>query len=187
MPTLEEIKAYIKEGSETRNSVDPEQLMRIGSEIGKRLLSGSKLLIMGNGGSAADSQHFAAELVCRFEKERKPLSAFALTTDTSAVTAISNDYAYPQVFARQIKAHARKGDIVFGISTSGNSENVINGIEEAGKLGCYTITLTGNKGKLRGMADENISIAHGRTAVIQESHIMVIHLLSKIIEDMVNE
>jgi len=183
----EVIKNYIKEGSEARNSVDIEKLIHVGNEISKRLLNGSVIFVMGNGGSAADAQHFVAELVGRFEKERKPVPAIALTTNTSILTAISNDYDYSEVFARQVKALAKKDDVVFGISTSGNSKNVIKGVEEANKIGCFTVSLTGSGGALSRISKESIMVNSQRTSIIQESHIMVIHILSKIIEDAVSD
>jgi D-sedoheptulose 7-phosphate isomerase len=181
------IKKYIEEGSEARNSVDIERLSGIGEEISRRVLNESMIFVMGNGGSAADAQHFVAELVGRFEKERRPVPAVALTTNTSILTAISNDYDYSEVFARQVKALAKKGDIVFGISTSGNSKNVIRGVEEANEIGCFTVSLTGSKGALTKIAKENIMVNSQRTSIIQEAHIMIIHILSKIIEDAIDK
>jgi D-sedoheptulose 7-phosphate isomerase len=144
---------------------------------------GGKLLIFGNGGSAADSQHIAAELVGRFKIERKALPAIALTTDTSALTAIANDYGYEAVFSRQLEALASKGDVALGISTSGNSKNVIEAFKKARSLGLKTIALTGGDGgKVKKEADISIIVASKDTPRVQESHIMIGHILSALIE-----
>ncbi len=147
------------------------------------LKNGKKLVIFGNGGSAADAQHFAAELVGRFEKERPGLAAIALTTDTSALTAISNDFGYDEVFSRQVQALVQAGDIVVGISTSGNSQSVLNGIEAAKKLKAWTAVLTGmTGGKLKGVADCCVTVPSQRTAHIQECHIALIHAICAVID-----
>lgn len=139
---------------------------------------------MGNGGSAADSQHIAAEFVGRFEKERRPLPAMALNTNTSSVTAISNDYSYDSVFERQIRAFAVKGDVIVGISTSGNSTNIVNGLAAAREIGCYCIAMTGeSEGKVREFSNEVIKVPSGRTSLIQEVHIAIGHIWSKLVED----
>lgn len=148
----------------------------------KALGQGSKILIAGNGGSAADAQHIAAELVGRFEKERAGMAAIALTTDTSALTAIANDYGYQRVFARQLEALGNKGDVFIGISTSGNSGNIVEAVKVAKDKGLHTICLTGNGGKLPGLCDIAISIPETRTATIQECHIMIGHILCSLIE-----
>jgi len=143
--------------------------------------SGNKLLICGNGGSAADSQHFAAEFTGRYEMERKPLPAIALTTDTSALTAIGNDYSYEVVFSKQVEALATKGDVLFAISTSGNSANVVKAIEVAKQKGMLIIGLTGKDGgkiaKMLDSHDINICATTNRTARIQEIHILVLHTI----------
>ncbi len=139
---------------------------------------GGKVLFMGNGGSAADSQHLAAEFVVRYKKERPTMAAIALTTDTSILTAHSNDYSFDSVFSRQIEALARPGDIVIGLSTSGNSPNVIDGIEQAKKVGCITYAWTGeNGGKLLNVADETFRMPSSETARIQEAHMLIGHWL----------
>lgn len=150
----------------------------------KSLKTGGKLIIFGNGGSAADSQHIAAELVGRFKKERKALAAIALTTNTSTLTAIANDYGYDATFSRQIEALGRKGDVALGISTSGNSKNVIEALKKAGALGIVTIGMAGGDGG-RMKADCDILIKTGikNTARAQESHIMIGHILCELIED----
>jgi D-sedoheptulose 7-phosphate isomerase len=147
------------------------------------LKAGNKILLFGNGGSAADAQHLAAELVGRYKMERKALPAIALTTDTSILTALSNDYSFDAVFARQLEGLAKKGDIAFGISTSGNSKNVLLGLEKAKTLGCKTIGLLGcGGGKIAKAADLSITIPGKNTPRIQESHITIGHILCQLIE-----
>lgn len=146
-------------------------------------VSGNKLLVMGNGGSAADAQHFAAEMVGRFLMERRALPAIALTTDTSALTAIGNDYGFDMVFSRQVEALARPGDVVVGISTSGNSENISLALQSARKLGCRTIALLGRDGgKIRDLVDIPLIIPSSATPRIQEGHITVIHIMCDLLE-----
>ncbi len=145
------------------------------------LQSGGKVMACGNGGSAADSQHFAAELLNRFEKERPPLAAIALTTDTSTLTSIANDYRYEDVFAKQIQALGKKGDVLLAISTSGNSPNVIEAIHVAHALGVRVVALTGrNGGKINALLsadDIHLCVPVERTARIQECHLLTIHCL----------
>ncbi len=145
--------------------------------------TGHKALFFGNGGSAADSQHLAAEFVGRYLRERKPLPALALNANSSAVTAIGNDYGYDQVFARQIQALAVAGDVAVGISTSGNSRNVIEGMVCARNLGLFTIALTGSTGgQLRGLADILLAVPSDETPRIQECHILIGHALAEAVE-----
>ncbi|MDD2729349.1 D-sedoheptulose 7-phosphate isomerase [Malikia sp.] len=147
------------------------------------LHSGGKLLFCGNGGSAADSQHLAAELTGRFIKDRKPLAALALSTDTSALTCIANDYSFDEVFARQVLGLGRAGDVLVGISTSGNSRNVIRAVEEAKALGMSVIGLLGRDGgALRELCDVPIVVPSPATARIQEAHILIGHTLCGLIE-----
>ena len=145
------------------------------------LKSGGKVMACGNGGSAADSQHFAAELMGRFERERQELAAIALTTDSSILTAIGNDYSYEEVFSKQVCGLGKKGDILLGISTSGNSKNVIKAIEAAKKRGIKIIALTGNGGgKIAILLDEediHLCVPSNRTARIQEVHLVLLHSL----------
>jgi D-sedoheptulose 7-phosphate isomerase len=152
--------------------------------IGKSIANGGKFLIMGNGGSAADAQHMAAEMVGRMLIERRPLPAIALTTDTSILTAVGNDYGYDYVFLKQIQALARKGDVVLGISTSGNSKNILLAAEEAKKLGCTLITLTGGSGgKLMEMGDIRINASLGKNSSrVQESHLFALHSLVDVLD-----
>ncbi len=147
------------------------------------LQGGSKVLIAGNGGSAADAQHIAAELTGRYVKERKALPAIALTVDTSALTAISNDYGYDHVFSRQIAALARPGDLFIAISTSGNSKNVIHALHTAKEYGCLTLGLSGRDGgEMNNLCDLNIVVPDGTTARIQEMHILIGHIMCKAID-----
>jgi D-sedoheptulose 7-phosphate isomerase len=145
------------------------------------LRAGNKVLACGNGGSAADAQHFAAELLNRFEMERAPLAAVALTTDSSTLTSIANDYAYEQVFAKQVLGLGRRGDALLAISTSGNSKNVIEAMQAARSLGVRVIALTGSGGgrmaALLSADDVHICVPHKRTARIQEVHLLVLHCL----------
>jgi D-sedoheptulose 7-phosphate isomerase len=142
-----------------------------------------KVLLCGNGGSAADAQHIAAELSGRFYYDRDPLYAEALHVNTSYVTAVANDYAYDEIYARMVKAAGRQGDVLIGLSTSGNSANVIKAFAQARALGVTTIALTGSKGgKLASMADVAIKIPSDNTARIQEAHILVGHVICEIIE-----
>jgi D-sedoheptulose 7-phosphate isomerase len=143
---------------------------------------GNKILIAGNGGSAADAQHFAAEIVCRYKKKRKGYPAIALTTDTSILTAWSNDYDFDNVFERQIEALGKTGDIFLGISTSGNSENIIKAVDKAKKMKMRTICLLGREGKLKKKADVCIMVPSDNIPRIQETHIMVLHIIAEELE-----
>ncbi|MCL5412338.1 MAG: D-sedoheptulose 7-phosphate isomerase [Candidatus Marsarchaeota archaeon] len=182
---LGDVSAYLREGADARMRVDPKLVYAIGKRIGDCFLGGNKLILMGNGGSAADAQHIAAEFVGRFERERRPVPAIALHTNTSSLTAIGNDYGFDSVFERQVEAFARKGDVVIGISTSGNSENVLRAIKKAKDTGCVTVGFTGKSGgKLASMVDYALMVESSRTSIIQEVHIAVGHMISKIAEDM---
>jgi D-sedoheptulose 7-phosphate isomerase len=145
------------------------------------LSNGNKILACGNGGSAADSQHFAAELIGRFERERLPLPALALTTDSSIMTAVANDYSFNEVFSKQVQALGQAGDILLAISTSGNSVSIINAINAAYERDMHIVALTGKGGgeigKLLTDADVNICVPHSRTARIQEVHLLTIHCI----------
>lgn len=145
------------------------------------LRAGGKVMVCGNGGSAADAQHFAAELIGRFERERQELAAIALTTDTSILTAVGNDYSYDEIFSKQVRGLGKPGDILLGISTSGNSKNVVKAIEAAKKLGIKIIALTGNGGgkiaELLDKDDIHLCAPSTRTARIQETHLVLLHAL----------
>jgi|SRR5438874_322826 D-sedoheptulose 7-phosphate isomerase len=161
-------------------------LVRAGRLLAEALRAGGKALACGNGGSAADAQHFAAELVNRFETERPPLAAVALTTDTSTLTSIANDYAYQQVFAKQVRAIGRRGDVLLAISTSGNSGNVVEAMHAAREIGVRIIALTGNGGgKMAGLLsseDVHVCVPHKNTARIQEVHLLALHCICDAID-----
>jgi D-sedoheptulose 7-phosphate isomerase len=152
--------------------------------VAAALAAGHKLLLFGNGGSAADAQHIAAEFVNRFKIERAPLPAIALTTDTSALTSIANDYGYAEVFAKQVQALARTGDVALAISTSGNAPNVLRGVAACRRLGVRVIALTGGTGgKLAGTAEIVLRVgASSETARIQETHILVGHVICELVD-----
>lgn len=147
------------------------------------LAAGNKLLVFGNGGSAADAQHFAGEIVGRFKLERRALPAIALSTDTSILTAVGNDYGFDQIFARQVEAHARPGDVLVGISTSGNSTNVRLALEAGAKLGCRSVALLGKDGgSIKDVAELSLIVPSSDTPRIQEGHITMIHILCDLVE-----
>jgi phosphoheptose isomerase len=162
---------------------DPQPILDAVASIVGSLRHGGKLLLFGNGGSAADSQHVAAELVGRFQFDRAALSAIALTTDTSILTSIGNDYAFDRVFARQIEALGRPGDVAFAISTTGTSPNVVAALEAAQALGLQTIALTGNDGGVVGRAAAiHINVPSDVTARVQEVHRTLLHVICDIVE-----
>lgn len=151
-------------------------LKTAGDTLLQCLLDGGKLMLCGNGGSASDAQHFAAEIVGRFERERAAYPAMALSTDTSILTAVGNDYGYHEVFARQIAGLGRPGDVLIGISTSGHSENVIRAVEQAQSMGMKTVGLLGRDGgNLKHMVNQPIVVSSTTTARIQETHIFILH------------
>ena len=160
-----------------------DQIEKISSIIITSIKNGGKVLIAGNGGSAADAQHFAAELVGRFVLERNGYPAIALTTDSSILTAIGNDYGYDYVFSRQVQALGNENDVFIGISTSGNSKNVILAIEEAKKCNMKVVGLIGKDGgKMKDMCDVSINFNYTQTARIQEHHLMTYHIICEIVE-----
>ncbi len=167
-----------------------EQTIRTGTNLilkGAQMLaeclaSGHKIMIFGNGGSAADAQHIAAEFVNRFNIERSPLAAIALTTDSSILTSIGNDYHFDQVFSKQIQALGKKHDIAWGISTSGNSRNVIEAVEAAKRIDLTTIGMTGSGGRLADCADLVFTVQSEITAHIQETHITIAHILCDLVD-----
>jgi D-sedoheptulose 7-phosphate isomerase len=159
-------------------------LVAAGLRMGECLRGGGRVLAFGNGGSAADAQHLAGELVGRFRRDRAALSAIALTTDSSVVTAIGNDMGYESVFRRQVEAHGRPGDVAVGITTSGRSPNVVQALQRARERGLVTMGLTGGGGgNLVGAVDYLIDVPHAETARIQEVHVMVVHVLCQIVEE----
>ncbi len=161
-----------------------DALATVASHVSKSLKSGGKVMLCGNGGSAADSQHIAAELIGRFEKERASMAALALTTDTSALTAIGNDYGYDQVFSRQVEGIGQPGDVLIGISTSGNSANVVKAMEAAAHKNITTVALVGDKpgGAMQAIADYVLAAPSTNTARIQECHILMMHILCQLVE-----
>jgi D-sedoheptulose 7-phosphate isomerase len=160
---------------------DIEKVCKISQETIKE---GKKIILMGNGGSAADAQHIAAEFTGRYKIERRGLPAIALTTDTSALTAIGNDYGYNHVFDRQVEAIANKGDLLIGISSTGNSENVIEAFKKGKEIGCKSIGLSGKGGGLfNGNCDFNLVVPSQNTPRVQEMHILIGHIICQIIDN----
>jgi len=163
-----------------KNNAD--HIVKSADMLAECITTGHKILIFGNGGSAADAQHIAAEFVNRFKIERPPLAAIALTCDTSIITSIGNDYDFDEIFSKQIKALGNKDDIAIGISTSGNSKNVIKAINAAKKIGLLTIGMTGRGGKLASCADLVLNVESDVTARIQETHITMGHILCDLVD-----
>jgi len=175
----------LKEGSDLRLKMAETMSAEIGTAaaaIAEAFKAGRKLLLFGNGGSAADAQHIAAEFMNRFLIERPPLPAIALTTDTSILTSIANDYAFDEIFSKQVKALGKKGDVALGITTSGSSGNVLKALRAAKKMGITTIALTGEGGKAASLADIALQIPSRSTPRIQEAHIAVGHILCDLID-----
>ena len=161
----------------------PEPVVAAAAAIGAALQAGGKLLLFGNGGSAADAQHVAAEFVGRFQRERAAMAAIALTTDASVLTSVGNDYAFDRVFARQVEALGRKGDVAFGISTSGVSPNVVAALTAARALGLQTIALTGRDGGAVGRAAAiHVNVPADNTARVQEVHRTMLHVICDVVE-----
>ena len=161
-----------------------EEVSRFAEACREAIAAGHMVYLMGNGGSACDCQHFAAELVGRFQRERQAMAAVALTTDTSILTALANDYGFDRVFARQVDALVRTGDIVVGLSTSGNSPNIVNGLERARERGALTVGMTGcSGGAVKELCDICIRIPSEVTARIQEAHLLVEHLVCQRLEE----
>ncbi len=180
------VRQQLRQSAEVKQSL-AEQAAATIVEMAGRIIDcirrGGKVLFCGNGGSAADAQHLAAELVGRFGRGRPPLAAIALTTDTSVLTCLSNDYGFEDVFSKQVEAHGRKGDILVGISTSGTSENVLRAVKKARQLGLVTIALTGSKeGPLARAADLILKVPHENSQRIQEAHIAVGHIVLDLLE-----
>ena len=184
---MERVKNLLNISADLKKTVAEtlsSEILDAAQKIQGRLEAGGKLLLMGNGGSAGDAQHIAAELVGRFKKERKAMPALALTVDTSSLTALGNDYGFDTIFERQVEALANKNDTVIGISTSGNSENIIRAINKANSIGAFTIGLLGNDGgKLKDAVNLPIIIPSNDTARIQEVHITIGHIICEIIEE----
>jgi D-sedoheptulose 7-phosphate isomerase len=192
MSQAENLKKHFEEGIELRRKMAdtmPADIARAGEALAQALKAGRKVLSCGNGGSAADSQHFAAELVGRFERERPGLAGISLTTDTSALTAIANDYDFNRVFSKQVEALGQAGDFLLGISTSGNSKNVIEAIKAAQARSMGVIALTGRDGGEMGRimrpGDFHLNVAHPRTMRVQEIHLLVIHCLCEVVDNVI--
>ncbi|MFM9906914.1 MAG: SIS domain-containing protein [Nitrospiraceae bacterium] len=165
-----------------RDHVD--RIVQVATLMAMAFREGHKVLLFGNGGSATDAAHLAAEFVGRYKRERAPLPAIALATDIAAITCIANDYGYDELFARQIRAHGQKGDVAIAISTSGNSPNVLKGVEAAKACGLITVGWTGGTGgKLAGLVDHSFVVPSAVTSRIQESHITLGHVLCELIEE----
>jgi D-sedoheptulose 7-phosphate isomerase len=160
-----------------------EHVITLSEKIASAFLKDRKLLICGNGGSAADSQHMAAEFVNRFQLERPPLPAMALTTDTSVITSIGNDYAFEDIFSKQVKALGIEGDVLLAISTSGNSQNIVSAVKVARKQGLYTAALLGKDGgKIRQLVDMPLVVVCNVTARTQEAHILAEHMICHLVD-----
>lgn len=167
-----------------RQALELEKIEKVSSAIVGAIKKGRKVILFGNGGSAADAQHIACELAGRFKKERRGLPAISLTTNTSALTAIANDYSYDEVFSRQVDGIVNKGDVVIGISTSGNSVNIIRGVKAAREKGALTVGLTGaTGGKLDRIVDICIKVPSNDTPRIQEAHITIGHIICQLVEE----
>ncbi len=173
----------LQQHREVFEKIDLEVIESCGNIIVEALKNGNKILLCGNGGSAGDAQHIATEITGRFESERRGLPAIALTTDTSALTAIANDFGFERIFSRQVEALAKEGDVLIGITTSGNSPNIIAAVMEARNIGCKTIGLTGEKGKkIASLCDASVLVPSDRTARIQEAHITIGHLWCEMVD-----
>ena len=182
--TKENFFQVVKELKGLLDILDFSTLENIANEIINSIKNGNKLMICGNGGSAADAQHMAAEFVNRFLRERKPLPAIALTTDTSNLTSIANDYSFDDVFLKQVEAIGKKGDIVIGISTSGNSSNVFKALDKAKDMGIKTVGFLGKDGgKIKEICDLALVVPSNSTPRIQEIHGFVIHIICEMVED----
>ncbi len=182
---LELVLEHSREGAELRERFFRENcqlLVSVGRAMAVCLARGGKILLCGNGGSAADCQHLAAEFVNRFQLERPPLPALALTTDTSALTAIGNDYGFELVFSKQVQALGRPGDVLVGLSTSGNSPNVVAAMRVAREKGLTTVGMAGKGGEIVPFCDHALLVPHTVTALIQEVHITAGHLLCKLVD-----
>ena len=184
--TVDEIRNHFEKLQKVLNTVSEEMsddILLSCRTIADALKQGNKVLIMGNGGSAADAQHFAAELVGRFLLERRALPAIALTTDSSILTAVGNDYGFDEIFKRQVEALAQPGDVVIGISTSGLSNNVFHALTAANKIGCKTIGLLGRDGgNIAGLVNVDLTVPVQYTPYIQTAHGAVIHIICDLVE-----
>ncbi|HZZ94757.1 MAG TPA: phosphoheptose isomerase [Usitatibacter sp.] len=193
MDLIAHLRTHFEEGIELRRRMAetlPPHIVNAGQAMAQAIRSGHKVLSCGNGGSAADSQHFAAEMVGRFERERPGMPAVSLTVDTSALTAIANDYHYDHVFSKQVEALGQAGDVLLGISTSGNSRNVVEAMKAAQAKGMIVVALTGRDGgamaKMLTPRDFHLNVAHPRTMRVQEVHLLCIHSLCEVIDNVIH-
>ncbi|QPJ63918.1 MAG: D-sedoheptulose 7-phosphate isomerase [Candidatus Nitrohelix vancouverensis] len=183
---MERVKNFLNASADLKYKVAEtlsEQILQAANQSLESIRKGGKLMLAGNGGSAADCQHIAAELTGRFKQNRKALAAMALTVDTSSLTALGNDFGFETIFSRQVEALGKSGDVLIGISTSGNSENVVQALLLAREMGIYTIGFIGNQGgKMKDVVDLPIIVPSNDTARIQEVHITIGHIVCEIIE-----
>jgi D-sedoheptulose 7-phosphate isomerase len=184
---LDYVRKHLTESRDALAAADTSEfsatLIKIADALTAALRAGGKVMLCGNGGSAADAQHIATELMGRYESEREPVAALALTTDTSALTAISNDYGFEHVFARQVRGLGRKGDVLIGLSTSGKSPNVLAALDAAREMGIVTIGFTGKKGgDLSSCCDIVLNAPSDRTPVIQQIHMTAAHIVCGLVE-----
>jgi len=184
---LDYVRKHLTESRDALAAADTSEfsatLIKIADALTAALRAGGKVMLCGNGGSAADAQHIATELMGRYESEREPVAALALTTDTSALTAISNDYGFEHVFARQVRGLGKKGDVLIGLSTSGKSPNVLAALDAAREMGIVTIGFTGKKGgDLSSCCDIVLNAPSDKTAVIQEIHMTAAHIVCGLVE-----
>lgn len=184
---IDSIRRSVAESLEVKRTffaANEERLAAVARVVRAALEKGNKVLLFGNGGSAADAQHIAAEMIGRFRRERTPLAAIALTTDTSVLTSVGNDYGYEHVFERQLRALGRPGDVAIAISTSGNSPNVLLAAATAAEIGLVTVGLTGGDGgRLARLVEHHLNVPHKSTARVQEVHIMIGHLLCELLDE----
>lgn len=190
MDNLDYVKKYLSASLEVKNKLNNdisliERIKIVAELLEKTFKSGNKILIAGNGGSAGDAQHIAAEFVSRFFYDRPGLPAIALTTDTSMLTAIGNDYGFERLFSRQVQAQGKEGDVFIGISTSGNSKNIIEAVHEAKKHGLATVALCGEGGILSSLVDVALDVPSMSTPHIQECHIVIAHIICGLVEELI--
>lgn len=179
-----EIETHLEENRKVFSQIitQKEKIYKISKLVVDTLREGNKIMICGNGGSASQSQHFAAEIVARYQKERKGYPAIALTTDTSILTSVSNDYSYEDIFSRQVQAIGKKNDILFGLSTSGTSRNIKKAFEVAKEMGIKRISLLGKEGTIAPLSDIFISL-EGTTPRVQEAHLFIIHYICSVVDE----
>jgi len=183
---MKKICEQLREASDLKMELKKQAdiVLKIANEMVSVFKRGNKVMLFGNGGSAADAQHLAAELAGKYYRDREPLPAIALTANTSILTALANDYSYSEVFLRQVRALADRGDMVIGISTSGNSNNIVLAMEEARNCGAVTVAFTGKGGKIKDIADFCLAVPSNDTPRIQEAHITAGHIICYLVEEL---